>query len=161
MKNIEAGDLVTLKSGGPLMTVEGVTAGQLAKCVWANDGSSHVIERGEFPVVCLKAKSVDAAPDRPGIAADTVVTFDEFVQYGRDHGANIVSGMPWSFSFHGCPVTHENDQCYLIMVPTGLAHIGHKDLRFTPADVLILDGSGRDPDGISVVPANAIAHHPV
>lgn len=44
-------------------------------------------------------------------------TFDEFVQYGRDHGANIVNGMPWSFKFHGHAVSHETDDHYLICIP--------------------------------------------
>jgi hypothetical protein len=33
--------------------------------------------------------------------------------------------MPWSFSFQGHPVTHENERCYLIMGKPG------QDLRFT------------------------------
>lgn len=41
-------------------------------------------------------------------------TFDEFVQYGRDAGANIVGGMPWSFKFHSDPVTHETDVRYMV-----------------------------------------------
>lgn len=38
------------------------------------------------------------------IPQDTIITFDEFVQYGRDNGANIVGGMPWSFTYNGHPV---------------------------------------------------------
>jgi hypothetical protein len=48
----------------------------------------------------------------------TLVTFDEFVQYGKDNGANIVNGMPWSFIFNGHAVTHETDDCYLIGTPS-------------------------------------------
>jgi hypothetical protein len=62
-------------------------------------------------------------------------TFDEFVQYGRDNGGNIVNGMPWSFSFHGHPVTHENDRCYLISHSAG-------QQRFTPDEVLAVDSDG-------------------
>jgi len=47
-----------------------------------------------------------------------LVTFDEFVQYGIDHGANIVNGMPWSFIFNGHAVTHETDDLYLIGTPS-------------------------------------------
>lgn len=47
-----------------------------------------------------------------------LVTFDEFVQYGLDHGANVVKGMPWSFIFNGHAVTHENDDLYLIGTPS-------------------------------------------
>lgn len=46
-----------------------------------------------------------------------IYTFDEFVQYGKDNGGNIVNGMPWHFTFHGFPVTHENDNHYLICLP--------------------------------------------
>jgi hypothetical protein len=42
------------------------------------------------------------------------ISFDELVQHGRDSGANIVNGMPWSFEYKGKAVTHENDQLYLI-----------------------------------------------
>lgn len=63
-------------------------------------------------------------------------TFNEFLQYGRDNGANIVRGMPWSFHFHGHPVTHENDQCYLIMGAPG------HDLRFTPEQVITVNPDG-------------------
>lgn len=42
-------------------------------------------------------------------------SFEEFVEYGkRQSGANIVDGMPWSFSFYGVPVTQEDDDKYII-----------------------------------------------
>jgi hypothetical protein len=42
------------------------------------------------------------------------VSFDELVQAGIDSGAPITRGMPWAFTFRGHPVTHENDDLYLI-----------------------------------------------
>lgn len=60
-------------------------------------------------------------------------TFDEFVQYGLDNGANVENGMPWSFNFKGFPVTHENDDCYLI------PHFGETK-RFNRGDMLIATG---------------------
>lgn len=42
------------------------------------------------------------------------IKFDELVQHGRDNGANIVNGMPLSFSYAGHAISHENDQRYLI-----------------------------------------------
>jgi hypothetical protein len=63
------------------------------------------------------------------------ITFDEFVEYGKSNGGNIVDGMPWSFSYNGHPVTHENDQCYLIPTLEGT-------LRFTPEDMLITGVQG-------------------
>jgi hypothetical protein len=65
------------------------------------------------------------------------ITFADFVQYGRDNGANIVGGMPWSFTFKGRAVSHENNECYLISVPNSC-----ESLRFTPHDVLAISQSG-------------------
>lgn len=63
------------------------------------------------------------------------ITFDEFVEYGKTAAQTLVGGMPWSFHYSGYPVSHENDQCYLITT----RQITH---RFTPADMLITDGEG-------------------
>lgn len=63
------------------------------------------------------------------------ITFDNFVAYGKSHGGNIVNGMPWSFDYNGHPVTHENDECYLIPTLEGT-------MKFTPADVLITGVNG-------------------
>ena len=58
-------------------------------------------------------------------------TFDEFVQYGLAKGAKPVNGMPWTFQFDGMPVTHENDNCYLIA--NGMLH----GLRFMRGERLV------------------------
>lgn len=63
------------------------------------------------------------------------ITFDELVQYGKDNGGNIVNGMPWHFEYKGHPITHENDQCYLILTLEGTHH-------FTPQDMLITGVKG-------------------
>lgn len=55
-------------------------------------------------------------------------TFDELVQHGRDNGANIVNGMPWSFQFRGRPISHENDDCYLIPTLEGPMKMGRDDM---------------------------------
>lgn len=60
------------------------------------------------------------------------ISFNELIEYGRNNGANIVNGMPWSFSYRGMPVTHENDMCYLIL-------IDGNSFRFEPGDVLVTD----------------------
>lgn len=60
------------------------------------------------------------------------VTFDALVEYGKTHGANIVNGMPWSFEYEGIPITHENDQCYLICAP------GVWSLKLHPTQVLMV-----------------------
>lgn len=58
------------------------------------------------------------------------ITFKELVEYGRNNNANIVNGMPWSFQYAGHPITHENDECYLIPTLEGT-------MRLTPQDMLI------------------------
>jgi radical SAM protein with 4Fe4S-binding SPASM domain len=64
------------------------------------------------------------------------ITFEEFVEYGKNNGGNIVNGMPWSFNYNGHPVTHENDECYLIPTLEGT-------IRFTPQDMLIVGFNGK------------------
>ncbi len=63
------------------------------------------------------------------------ITFEELVQYGKDNGANIVNDMPWSFKYNGHPITHENNECYLIPTLEGT-------LNFTLQDVLITGVKG-------------------
>lgn len=71
---------------------------------------------------------------RPAKTAESI-TFDAFVQFGRDNGANIVNGMPWSFQYKGYGVTHENDQRYLVCR-------GGETLNFTPDQVLVTGADG-------------------
>lgn len=59
------------------------------------------------------------------------ITFDELVAYGLANGANVVKGMPWSFSYNGHPVTHENDNCYLIPTLEGTMHMERGDMLIT------------------------------
>lgn len=63
------------------------------------------------------------------------ITFDELVEHGRANGANIVNGMPWAFDYKGHPVTHENDNCYLIPTLEGT-------MRFDRGDMLITGVNG-------------------
>lgn len=76
------------------------------------------------------------------------ITFDELVQYGRDSGGNIVNGMPWSFQYvvqyldkdgtphaRSHPITHENDDCYLVATLEGT-------MRFDRGDMLITGVKG-------------------
>jgi hemin uptake protein HemP len=66
------------------------------------------------------------------------ITFQEFIEFGKNNGANIVNDMPWSFHYNSLPVTHENDECYLIPTTEGGCH--H---LFTPDDMLITEADGR------------------
>ena len=63
------------------------------------------------------------------------ITFDELVAYGKANGGNIVNDMPWSFQYAGQPITHENDDCYLIPTLEGV-------MRFNRGDMLITGISG-------------------
>lgn len=59
------------------------------------------------------------------------ITFAELVQHGRQSGASIINGMPWSFEYCGWPVTHENDDCYIITTLEGLMQMGRTDMLIT------------------------------
>ena len=59
------------------------------------------------------------------------ITFDELVAYGKAHTANIVAGMPWSFAYNGHPITHENNECYLIPTLEGTMRLERGDMLIT------------------------------
>lgn len=59
------------------------------------------------------------------------ITFDELVAYGKASGANLVRGMPWSFTYNGCPITHETDDCYLIPTLEGTMQFKRGDMLIT------------------------------
>lgn len=63
------------------------------------------------------------------------ITFDELVEYGRNNGANIVGGMPWSFDYKGQWITHQSDDCYLIPTLEG-------SMKFNRGDMLITGVKG-------------------
>jgi hypothetical protein len=63
------------------------------------------------------------------------ITFEEFLEYGKVCGGNMVNGMPWAFKYKGHPVTHHNDGCYLIPTLEGTHD-------FTPLDMLITGVNG-------------------
>ena len=58
------------------------------------------------------------------------ITFDELVEYGRK-AVGVSLGMPWSFSYAGHPVTHENDNCYLIPTLEGTMRFDRDDMLIT------------------------------
>jgi hypothetical protein len=62
------------------------------------------------------------------------ITFDEFVQYGKENGGNIVNGMPWSFKYKGHPVTHHSDEAYLIPSLEGTVKFTREDMLITGVD---------------------------
>lgn len=64
------------------------------------------------------------------------IGFAEIVEYGLSNTKNIVDGMPWSFDYMGLPVTHENNECYLITTKEAVYQI-------TPDTMLLAYGNGR------------------
>ena len=64
------------------------------------------------------------------------ITFDEFIEFGKNQpNANVVDGIPCNFYYKGFPISHENNECYLIPTLEGIHH-------FTPKDVLITGVKG-------------------
>jgi hypothetical protein len=64
------------------------------------------------------------------------ITFDELVEYGCKHcGPHFHDGMPWSFDYKGHPITHENDNCYLVPTQEGTG-------RFERGDWLVSNEKG-------------------
>lgn len=60
------------------------------------------------------------------------ITFDELIECGREHcGPHLHNGMPWSFDYGGHPVTHENDDCYLIPTLEGIVKMARGDMLIT------------------------------
>jgi hypothetical protein len=59
------------------------------------------------------------------------ITFAELVRHGLENGANVVNGMPWSWSYNGQPITHENDDCYLIPTLEGTMRMDRGDMLIT------------------------------
>lgn len=59
------------------------------------------------------------------------ITFDELVEYGKANGGNIVNGMPWSFEYKGHPLTHEDDNTYLIPTLEGTMKLRRGDFLIT------------------------------
>lgn len=68
-----------------------------------------VYEKEVFGVLLPKLENVTT-----DLKIGQVLTFDEFVEYGKKVAINLVEGMPWSFYINGQIVTHVNDNQYLI-----------------------------------------------
>ena len=58
------------------------------------------------------------------------ITFEELVEHGRSQDVGH-GGMPWAFSYGGHPITHENDDCYLIPTAEGIMKMGRNDMLIT------------------------------
>lgn len=51
---LEVGDTVYLRSGGPLMTVYDITNPELVVCQWFRECNNFILEKGGFPPKSLK-----------------------------------------------------------------------------------------------------------
>ena len=78
---------------------------------------------------CIRLLDLMKYREKPVIIE--AITFDELVEHGRNNGANIVNGMPWSWQYNGHPITHENDDCYLIPTLEGTMKMGRTDMLIT------------------------------
>lgn len=58
------------------------------------------------------------------------ITFDALVEHGKTYYHPPTQGVPWSFIYKGHPITHENDDCYLIPTLEGT-------MKFMRGDMLI------------------------
>ena len=67
----------------------------------------------------------------------TAITFDQLVAHGTEQckaegrESNILNGMPWAFAYNGHPISHENDDCYLIPTLEGTMKMGRDDMLIT------------------------------
>ncbi len=60
------------------------------------------------------------------------ITFDELVAHGiANCGPHRHNGMPWSFNYEGQPITHENDDCYLIPTIEGTMKFNRGEMLIT------------------------------
>lgn len=60
------------------------------------------------------------------------ITFQELVDHGRRVAPESINGgMPWSFTYAGHHISHENDTCYLIPTLEGTMKMGRDDMLIT------------------------------
>lgn len=61
------------------------------------------------------------------------ITFDELVEHGRKQGVPCHGplNLPWSFLYNGHPITHENDDCYLVNTLEGTVRFERGHLLIT------------------------------
>lgn len=61
----------------------------------------------------------------------TAITFDQLVAHGLTQTRAVANGLPWAFVYGGHPITHENDDCYLIPTLEGTMKMGRDDMLIT------------------------------
>lgn len=80
-----------------------------------------------------------------------VISFNELVAAGILSGAQLYGGMPWHFKYNGHPITHENDDRYIIPLGpstkpySGIDYFNRGDGLATMADGSLLVLKGQSP----------------
>jgi hypothetical protein len=97
-------------------------------------GDNRGKRRGGLFPACRRAGTETMQYRKKPVVIEAI-TFDELIAYGKANGSNIVNDMPWSFDYAGHPITHENDDCYLIPTLEGV-------MKFTRSDMLITGVNG-------------------
>ena len=61
------------------------------------------------------------------------ITWNELIEHGKTQvkPEHLNNGMPWSFNYGEHPITHENDECYLILTLEGTHNMTPKDMLIT------------------------------
>ena len=63
------------------------------------------------------------------------ITFDELVAHGFKeyelNGRVVEYEMPWCFRYRGHPITHDSDNCYIILTLEGSMHFRRGDMLIT------------------------------
>jgi hypothetical protein len=82
----------------------------------ADTEAAEIAEIREGITAIEDRQKVDAFIKEHDPLFDRWLTFDEFVDIGRKQGVPCYGeqNMPWSFSVCGYPVTHENDDHYIV-----------------------------------------------
>jgi hypothetical protein len=85
---------------------------------------------GQFPAEVLPTVPTPGAFRKKPVVI-TAITFDELIDHARKQGAHEIAGMPWSFTYAGQHITHENDDCYLIPTLEGTMKFQRGDMLIT------------------------------
>lgn len=139
----------TLDGSGQI-TWASILQEEVSEAILSRDPKLMRTELIQVAALCVQMiKQIDKDPKNPEYLNDydapnetvfKTYTFGELVELGIQSGANLVNGMPWSFTIPvvGDRVTHETDTCYLITKKDD-----HVSWKMTPSDVLTLfwDGS--------------------
>ena len=69
-----------------------------------------------------------------GLTVVEAITFEEFIEYGKNNCTSLVDEVPWSFEYNDHMVTHENDGLYILSNSEHDIYFGINDMLITNAD---------------------------